>query len=108
VTGPFDRSMDDRGVNPKNIVARSYDLIAEQHAAWALGVRQEERLRFATLLTQAFPRGSGYDSATNRQLVDAAGLTVEALTLETADEDGEPTSFWWLVARKSVPPVGLV
>ena len=49
---------------------------------------------------------SGYDSETTRRLVVSAGLTIEALTLETADEDGEPTSFWWLVARKPVAQAG--
>jgi len=212
--------VDDRR-NPKQVVRQSYDAIAERHATWAASVRQEERLRFATLLTRAYPAGasllelgcgtagattqllarhfrvtgidisprsiaiarlavpnatfvaadmtrvgfaaqsfdcvaafysiihvpreellalftnvadwlrpgghfvatmngsdtpgdyeenwlgapmfwSGYDPETTRRLVASTGLTVEALTLETADEDGEPMSFWWLVARKPV------
>ena len=203
----------------KQVVARSYDAIAERHAEWAATIRQEERARFATILTAAFPPGatllelgcgtaglttqtlarhfrltgvdissrsiqlarqnlssalfvaadmsaadfpnssfdavaafysiihvprdelaalfqrifawlrpgglfvatmngsdtagsfeddwlgapmfwSGYDPPTTRRLVEAAGFQVDSLTLETADEDGEPTSFWWLVARR--------
>jgi SAM-dependent methyltransferase len=216
--------MDDRD-HPKQVVARSYDAIAERHAAWAATVRQEERMRFATQLTSAFPVGStllelgcgtagattqflahhfqltgidisarsiaiarltvpnaaflvadmtnvafaptsfdavaafysfihvpreqlpalfqsismwlrpggllvatlngsdtagsyeedwlgapmfwsGYDPVTSQRLVESAGLSVEALTLETADEDGEATSFWWLVARRPTVPAG--
>jgi SAM-dependent methyltransferase len=217
-------SMDDHR-HPKQVVARSYDAIAERHAAWAAGVRQEERLRFAMLLTESFPTGSsllelgcgtggpttqllarhfhltgidisprsialasaavssaiffaadmttvrfapksfdcvaafysiihvpreelvalfekvadwlrpgglfvatmngsdtpgsyeddwlgapmfwsGYDPETTHRIAESAGFAVEALTLETADEDGAPTSFWWLVARKPVAQLG--
>jgi SAM-dependent methyltransferase len=204
---------------PKRVVAHSYDAIAERHAQWAARVRQEERARFAAVLTGAVPAGatllelgcgtagpttqtlarhfqltgvdisprsialarlalpgaeflaadmttmafapgrfdavaafysiihvpreelaalfariftwlrpggllvatlngrdtpgsfeedwlgapmfwSGYDPDTTRRLVEAAGFLIEALTLETADEDGEPTTFLWLVARR--------
>lgn len=43
---------------------------------------------------------SGYDAATNRRLVEEAGLLVERAQLETADEDGRPITFLWIVARK--------
>lgn len=43
---------------------------------------------------------SGFDSATNVELVRAAGLVVEQAREETADEDGEPITFLWVVARK--------
>lgn len=46
---------------------------------------------------------SGHDPITTRRLVETAGFAIESLTLETADEDGEPTSFWWLVARRPLP-----
>lgn len=43
---------------------------------------------------------SHFDSATNRQLVEAAGLRIESAREETADEDGVPVTFLWVVARK--------
>jgi cyclopropane fatty-acyl-phospholipid synthase-like methyltransferase len=43
---------------------------------------------------------SGYDSATNRRLVEEVGLLVERAQMETADEDGVPITFLWIVARK--------
>jgi ubiquinone/menaquinone biosynthesis C-methylase UbiE len=43
---------------------------------------------------------SHYDAATNRRLVEEAGLETESATLEAADEDGAPVTFLWIVARK--------
>lgn len=43
---------------------------------------------------------SGYDAATNWHLVEAAGLLIERAQMETADEDGAPITFLWIVARK--------
>jgi SAM-dependent methyltransferase len=43
---------------------------------------------------------SGYDPATGRRLVEAAGLVVQRATVETADEDGQPVSFLWVVAQR--------
>ena len=43
---------------------------------------------------------SHFDAETNRGLVEAAGLVVTSATLETADEDGAPVTFLWVVARK--------
>lgn len=43
---------------------------------------------------------SGYDAATNRRLVEKAGLLIERAQVETADEDGAPITFLWVVARK--------
>ena len=43
---------------------------------------------------------SGYDQDTTRRLVEGAGFVIDAQTLETADEDGEPATFLWLVARR--------
>jgi SAM-dependent methyltransferase len=42
---------------------------------------------------------SHFDAATNRRLVEEAGLVIESATLETADEDGAPVTFLWVVAR---------
>ncbi len=43
---------------------------------------------------------SHFDAATNRRLVEEAGLVIESAELETADEDGLPVAFLWVVARK--------
>lgn len=45
---------------------------------------------------------SGFDSSTNQRLVRAAGLVIEQAREETADEDGEPITFLWVVARKPI------
>ena len=216
---------DDLNALPKSVVASSYDTIAERHAEWARGIRQEERARFIAILVEALPSDSsllelgcgtagpttralaqhfrltgvdisprsielarkalptatflaadmttisfpestfdavaafysiihvpreelallfqriagwlrpgglvvatmngsdtpgsfqhdwlgapmfwsGYDPSTTRRLVEGAGLIVTSLILETADEDGEPTSFWWLVARRPLLGAG--
>jgi SAM-dependent methyltransferase len=43
---------------------------------------------------------SHFDAETNRKLVEEAGLVIESAPLETADEDGAPVTFLWIVARK--------
>lgn len=43
---------------------------------------------------------SHFDAATNRRLVTEAGLRIESAREETADEDGVPITFLWVVARK--------
>ena len=43
---------------------------------------------------------SHFDSATNRRLVEDAGLEVVSSEEVTDDEDGEPVTFCWVVARK--------
>jgi ubiquinone/menaquinone biosynthesis C-methylase UbiE len=43
---------------------------------------------------------SHFDAATNQQLVKDAGFEIESATLESADEDGAPVTFLWVVARK--------
>ncbi len=43
---------------------------------------------------------SGFDTTTNRRLVAEVGLHIELARIETADEDGAPVSFLWIVARK--------
>jgi SAM-dependent methyltransferase len=209
--------------DPKQIVAQSYDQIAERHAAWAATVRTEERARYADLLLGALPEGasvlelgcgapgpttralasryrltgvdssarsvelaraglpqacflnadmtalelpaasfdavaafysiihvpraehaalfgriaswlrpgglfvaalgardseaeydpnwlgapmfwSGYDEATGRRLVEAAGLVIQQANVETAEEEGRPVSFLWVVARRGRAP----
>ncbi|MEK6569925.1 MAG: hypothetical protein AABZ61_01035, partial [Bacteroidota bacterium] len=43
---------------------------------------------------------SGYDEKTARRLLEAADLAIERAQIETADEDGKPVSFLWVVARR--------
>lgn len=45
---------------------------------------------------------SHHDAATNRWLVERAGLTVTRAEVESEDEDGEPVEFLWVMARKPV------
>src|SRR2546422_1070901 len=117
-------------LDPKELVQRGYDAIAERHAAWTLGVRVEERERYTALLlsiaTWLRPGGylvasmgsrstpgwleddwlgaptyfSSFDAATNRRLVEEAGLRIVRAELETAEEFGRPTTFLWVVAQR--------
>jgi SAM-dependent methyltransferase len=43
---------------------------------------------------------SHFDGATNQRLVKDAGLRIIGAREETADEDGAPVTFLWVVARK--------
>lgn len=43
---------------------------------------------------------SHWDAATNRRLVEEAGLRILRATEETADEDGAPVTFLWVLAEK--------
>jgi len=45
---------------------------------------------------------SGYDEPTGRRLIEASGLSIERACTETADEDGQPIPFLWVVARRPV------
>ena len=43
---------------------------------------------------------SHYDSATNRALIEQAGLHIISAREETAEEDGQPVTFLWVIAQK--------
>jgi SAM-dependent methyltransferase len=43
---------------------------------------------------------SHYDTATNRRLVEEAGLRLVSANEETQEEDGRPVTFLWVVAQK--------
>jgi SAM-dependent methyltransferase len=43
---------------------------------------------------------SHYDSETNKRLAAEAGLRIVSAQEETAEEDGKPVTFLWVVARK--------
>ncbi|HZC05591.1 MAG TPA: methyltransferase domain-containing protein [Ktedonobacterales bacterium] len=43
---------------------------------------------------------SHWDTATNRRLVEESGLRILSAREETADEDGAPITFLWVVAEK--------
>lgn len=45
---------------------------------------------------------SSWDRPTNLRLLEAAGLDVLVDTVETSIEDGQPVSFHWVIARKSL------
>lgn len=45
-------------MEPKEIVARGYDRIAESYVEWAAGARVEERERYTALVLQSLPPGS--------------------------------------------------
>jgi len=45
---------------------------------------------------------SHYDSATNRALVERAGLRILSAREETAEEDGMPVTFLWVIAQKPI------
>lgn len=44
---------------------------------------------------------SHFDAATNRRLIEAVGLRIVLAREETADEDGVPATFLWVVAQAS-------
>jgi SAM-dependent methyltransferase len=44
---------------------------------------------------------SHHDAATNRALVERAGLRILSAREETADEDGQPVTFLWVIAQKA-------
>ena len=44
---------------------------------------------------------SHYDAATNRRLVEEAGLRLLSANEETQEEDGQPVTFLWVVAENS-------
>jgi SAM-dependent methyltransferase len=46
---------------------------------------------------------SSFDSRTNRQIIEDAGLHILSAREETADEFGTPVTFLWIVARKPNP-----
>ena len=48
---------------------------------------------------------SHFDSDTNKSLVEEAGLDISSTEEVTAEEDGEPVTFLWLVARKPMREV---
>jgi SAM-dependent methyltransferase len=46
---------------------------------------------------------SGFDSETNRRLVEEAGLCIVSAREETAEEFDDPVTFLWIVAQKPDP-----
>jgi SAM-dependent methyltransferase len=49
---------------------------------------------------------SSFDAATNRRLVEEAGLRLLRAREETADEFGQPVTFLWIVAEKPEEQAG--
>ena len=46
---------------------------------------------------------SGFDSETNKRLIEKAGLGIISARVESYDDDGVPGRFLWVVARKPSP-----
>src|SRR6185312_12789158 len=44
---------------------------------------------------------SHYDGETNKRLVSEVGFQIVSAQEETAEEDGKPCTFLWVVARKA-------
>ena len=65
----------------------------------AMGTRAVNR-DFAEDFLGARMFWSGFDSATNKRLVEEAGLSIESAKEETAMEFGRPITFLWVVARR--------
>lgn len=103
--------------DPKQIVARGYDRIAERYAAWTGETREGDRARFGGLLIAAMGAResdawyeedwlgapmywSHYDGAANLRLIESAGLRLLLAEETTQDEDGVPATFLWIVAEK--------
>jgi ubiquinone/menaquinone biosynthesis C-methylase UbiE len=68
--------------DPKDVVERGYDWIAEAYLAWSSQVRLEERARYTGILLEALPAGScvlelgcGAGEPTSRQLAERFTLT---------------------------------
>lgn len=49
---------------------------------------------------------SGFDPATARSLIEAAGLRINSATIDTADEFGDPISFLWVEAQRPTNGTG--
>ena len=47
---------------------------------------------------------SSFDADTNRKMVTATDFDLVSADLATADEDGQPVTFLWIVARKPTAP----
>jgi SAM-dependent methyltransferase len=85
--------------DPKEIVARGYDRIAEQYAAWAADVRVEERERYTQLLLKSLPT-----AAAVLELGCGAGLPTTRLLAERFTVTGVDISERQIaLARANVP-----
>jgi SAM-dependent methyltransferase len=49
---------------------------------------------------------SGHEPEVEREMIRAAGFAIERAAIETIDEDGQPTPFLWVVARRGMPDPG--
>lgn len=43
---------------------------------------------------------AGYPAEKNKELVESAGLHIQSARLETTEEENEPVTFLWVMARK--------
>ena len=87
----------------KQLVAHSYDTIAETHAAWASTVRTDERVRYAAELIARLPAGAvvlelgcGTGIPTTRALAehfDVTGVDIAARHIELARQNVPAARF---------------
>lgn len=89
--------------DPKEVVARGYDRIAERYATWAAGVRVRERDRYTTVLLEALPAeaavlelGCGAGIPTTRQLAErfaVTGVDISSRQIELARRNVPNATF---------------
>ncbi|HEU5098961.1 MAG TPA: class I SAM-dependent methyltransferase [Roseiflexaceae bacterium] len=85
--------------DPKQLVARSYDSIAEAHAAWAGTVRTYERTRYAAELLGRLPAGAAV-----LELGCGTGIPTTAVLAERFDVTGVDIAARHVeLARRNVP-----
>ncbi len=76
--------------DPKHVVERGYDAIANRFAAWQARISDETRLRYVADLLELLP---------NRRLAEEAGLEVVRDELERMVEPEGEVRWQWLLAR---------
>ncbi len=91
MTDPVVMSMAGRRNDPKSILARGYDRIAERYAAWTGDAWAGDRAHYGVNPIERLLQGA---------LVAETGLDVLETTETTKDVDGLPATFLWIVARK--------
>jgi SAM-dependent methyltransferase len=76
-------------MNPKELVARSYNQMAHRYADWASKTRTEERVRYTSLLLEALPRdaqvlelGCGPGATTTQRLAERFSVTGVDISIE--------------------------
>jgi SAM-dependent methyltransferase len=91
-------------VDPKKLVAASYDRLADRHAAWASRIRTAERRRYADLIVERLP-----DKSKVLELGCGAGVPTTRALAHRLDVTGVDVSRRQLdLARRNVPTARFV